>query len=205
MDKAEAKFANTAKKMDGALLALLEDKPFDAITVTDVCREAGVHRSTFYSHYGNTTDLLSEVKDATLAGFYASFDHLPREGGFLTREYLDAYLRFVESNERVFRVFLENLSLFDGRDILTGFEEDLASAPRKKNAQRERTSRYRLVFVASGITSIVSLWLESGCKEKRGELVDIILDCIRGHVEPGRVPYSDAASQVARSCTSMPS
>lgn len=51
MDKAESKFTNMARRMDAAMLQLLEEKPFNAIIVTDVCKAAGAHRSTFYSHY----------------------------------------------------------------------------------------------------------------------------------------------------------
>lgn len=58
MNKSESKYFHTAVKFDRALLALLEKKPFDYITVSELCAEAGVNRSTFYLHYENTQDLL---------------------------------------------------------------------------------------------------------------------------------------------------
>lgn len=177
MDKAESKFANMAKRMDAALVELLEEKPFQAITVTDVCRAAGANRSTFYSHYSNTLDLLNEVKDQTMHDFYASFEHLPREGALTDRKFLDTYLRFVEEHKQLFRVFLENVNLFDGFDILMEFENDMKDISPAKSARDKKLSRYKLLFTASGITSIVSFWLESGCKESRDELADIILEC----------------------------
>lgn len=177
MDKAESKYANMAKRMDAAIVQLLEEKPFSAITVTDVCNAAGAHRSTFYSHYDNTLDLLNEVKERTMQDFYASFEHLPRENTFKEREYLDIYLEFVEDHKQLFKVFLENINLFDGFGILMGFESDMRDMSPAKNTHEERIAKYRLLFTASGITSIVSLWLESGCKESREELADIILEC----------------------------
>ena len=129
MDKAESKFTNMARRMDAAMLQLLEEKPFNAITVTDVCKAADAHRSTFYSHYGNTLDLLNEVKDQTMRDFYASFEHLPHDATFADREYLDAYLEFVEEHRRLFRVFLENIKLFDGFGILMNFEDDIRNMP----------------------------------------------------------------------------
>lgn len=177
MDKAEAKYANTAKKMDNAMLALLEEKPFDSISVTDVCKAAHVHRSTFYSHYENTRDLLNEVKDTVMADFFANFDHLSRDDGFLTLEYLDAYLSFVEKNKLVFKVFLENLNLFDGYAILLGFEDDMHQMSPGRNNRDKRIARYKLIYLATGVTSIVSYWLEGGCEESRKELINIILEC----------------------------
>lgn len=177
MDKAESKFANMAKRMDAALIQLLEEKPFQAITVTDVCNVAGAHRSTFYSHYDNTLDLLDEVRDQTMLEFYASFEHLPREAALKDREFLDIYLKFVEEHKQLFKVFLENINLFDGFGILMNLEKDMRDMVPAKSTQEERLQRYRLLFMASGITSIVSFWLETGCKESRKELADIILKC----------------------------
>ena len=41
MNKSESKYFNTAKKMDDALIALLETKPFEYITVKEICEKAG--------------------------------------------------------------------------------------------------------------------------------------------------------------------
>ena len=61
MNKSESKYFNTAIKFDQALLSLLEQKPFEYITVSELCVQAGVNRSTFYLHYENTSDLLRET------------------------------------------------------------------------------------------------------------------------------------------------
>lgn len=60
MNKSESKYFNTAKKMDIAFLELLEQKDFEYITVKEICKKAGVNRSTFYLHYETISDLLSE-------------------------------------------------------------------------------------------------------------------------------------------------
>lgn len=44
-----------------ALLALLERKPFEQITVRDVCAEAGVHYATFFRHYTSKESLLDTI------------------------------------------------------------------------------------------------------------------------------------------------
>jgi len=47
-----------------ALLALIQEKPFDTITVQQVLDRAGVGRSTFYSHFRDKDDLfLSDAED----------------------------------------------------------------------------------------------------------------------------------------------
>ena len=61
MNKSQSKYFNTAVRFDKALLALLDKKPFEFITISEICEEAGVNRSTFYLHYENTSDLLEEA------------------------------------------------------------------------------------------------------------------------------------------------
>ena len=60
MNKSESKYFNTAIKMDKAFLQLLEKKDFEYISIKEICEKAGVNRSTFYLHYDNISDLLSE-------------------------------------------------------------------------------------------------------------------------------------------------
>lgn len=52
--------------LHAALLSLMEEKPLSALTVREICQRAGVHRSTFYNHYGAPEDLLCDVRDRFL-------------------------------------------------------------------------------------------------------------------------------------------
>lgn len=69
MNKSESKYFHTAVKFNEALLKLLEKKPFEYITVSELCKEAGVNRSTFYMHYENTADLLNETTQYVMQYF----------------------------------------------------------------------------------------------------------------------------------------
>lgn len=74
MNKSESKYFNTAKKMDKALISLLEEKSFEYITVSEICKRAEVNRSTFYLHYENTVDLLNETARFLLDDFISYFN-----------------------------------------------------------------------------------------------------------------------------------
>ena len=74
MNKNESKYFNTAKKMNDALIILLEHKDFEYITIKDICLEANVNRSTFYLHYSNLNDLLEEVISSLSISFSKHFN-----------------------------------------------------------------------------------------------------------------------------------
>ena len=61
MNKSESKYFNTALSMDNALIALLEVKDLEYITVKEICETDGVNRSTFYLHYETLADLVNEA------------------------------------------------------------------------------------------------------------------------------------------------
>src|SRR5687768_18537741 len=56
--KTDARVRRTRDTLGDALIALMQEKPFDTITVQDVLDRAHVSRSTFYTHYSDKDDLL---------------------------------------------------------------------------------------------------------------------------------------------------
>src|SRR5512138_551908 len=49
----------TRQALSQALIALIQEKRYEAITVKDICDRANVGRSTFYAHYQDKDDLLA--------------------------------------------------------------------------------------------------------------------------------------------------
>lgn len=49
--------------MEGAFIQLLRKKSIDQISITELCRKAGVNRSTFYAHYLDIYDLMEQVSN----------------------------------------------------------------------------------------------------------------------------------------------
>lgn len=66
MAKAEYKSAIRSKKLiNNALADLLQEKPLDKITVTDVVRRAEINRGTFYAHYTDIADVMNHLIEQT--------------------------------------------------------------------------------------------------------------------------------------------
>lgn len=49
-----------------AFFTLLEEKSLQNITVTDICKEADINRSTFYVHYKDVRSLIEEIEDSII-------------------------------------------------------------------------------------------------------------------------------------------
>ena len=122
MAKSQSKYSVCAKLMNEALVALLEKKDFDYITIKEICKKAGVNRSTFYLHYENIYDLLQEVINGLNTQFIKEFNkkELSENIGslpvdkliFITTEYITPYLNFIKDNLKIFKVIYKNPALF---------------------------------------------------------------------------------------------
>ena len=50
----------TKESIQDALVELIEEKGFEAITVKDITTRAKINRGTFYSHYQDKYDLIAK-------------------------------------------------------------------------------------------------------------------------------------------------
>src|SRR5690242_7901565 len=56
----------TRTALDGALLQLIAERPYAAITVEDIVTTADLARATFYAHYRDKDDLLAAANERLL-------------------------------------------------------------------------------------------------------------------------------------------
>lgn len=72
----------TKADLKTALTILLEKKDFESISVSDITREAGVNRGTFYLHYIDKFDMMDQLIDEILQNILI----LLKEGNPKTKE-----------------------------------------------------------------------------------------------------------------------
>ncbi len=61
MNFTDLRILKTQERLQNALLALLGEKELKAITVKEICDEAGISRNAFYQHYGYKEDLYDQM------------------------------------------------------------------------------------------------------------------------------------------------
>lgn len=64
--KTDLRVVRTKKLIKEAMLKLIQEKGFDAITIQDIAEEALINRATFYLHYQDKYDLLEKVSHTFL-------------------------------------------------------------------------------------------------------------------------------------------
>lgn len=191
MNKSESKYFHTAERMGEALLSLLLEKDFEYITVKDVCARAGVNRSTFYLHYENTAELLSEAVAMIHRRFQTSLPELgaanaaipdlpKKELFFITDQWLLPWLGFVEENRRVYKAIHTQAHMFGVERTYKDFFQSVFSPILSRYGVAEERHGYMMEFYRHGLVAIILRWVDSDCRESAAEIAEIIKLCV-GH------------------------
>ncbi|SDW15537.1 TetR/AcrR family transcriptional regulator [Paenibacillus sp. CF384] len=98
MSKLDRRSAKTREAIYQALIALMAEKDFDAITINDISTKADIHRGTVYLHYSDKFDLLDKVIKSHLGNMmkFCILSKLPEEESDLDHSLLQMFLYFEE-------------------------------------------------------------------------------------------------------------
>ncbi len=191
MTRAESKYFNTAARMDEAFLTLLEKKDFEYITVKEICKKAGVNRSTFYLHYETIGDLLSECIsradeefmscfNMTAENFAGSISGMSKEELFLiTPQYLLPYLSFIRANKTLFKVTLSKPEVLGADKTYDRIFSTVLNPILERYSVPVSERQYVLSFYIEGMMGIVKRWLSRDCEESDEDIADITMRVIR--------------------------
>lgn len=173
--KTDARVRRTRDALGDALIALMQEKPFDAITVQDVLDRAHVGRSTFYSHYSDKDDLLmsdaDEFYERVAMGLSAQGDTSERV--FPVREFLShiaearQFVNALSSSGKM----QENLELARGH-FARGIERRLAELPRGQSISE--SERPAIAFAHAGaLLSLMTWWIDRGMLQSPAEMDEL--------------------------------
>jgi AcrR family transcriptional regulator len=166
-EKTDARVRRTRDALGDALVALMQEKPFDTITVQDVLDRAHVSRSTFYSHYSDKDDLLMsdaeeffERLSMTLSAHGDKSDRVFPVQEFFTHlaDVQPFYKALVKSGR-----FQENMELARGH-FARGIERRLSELPRARSIPTNELPAIAFTH-AGALLSLLTWWLDRGMRE----------------------------------------
>ncbi|HYK19675.1 MAG TPA: TetR/AcrR family transcriptional regulator [Pyrinomonadaceae bacterium] len=170
--KTDARVRRTRDALGDALTALMQEKPFETITVQDVLDRAHVSRSTFYTHYSDKDDLLMsdaeeffEALSMALSAHGDKSDRVFPVKEFFTHlaEVQPFFKALVKSGK-----FQENMELARGH-FARGIERRLAELPRGNSIPQKDLPAIAFTH-AGALLSLLTWWLDRGMKEPPEEM-----------------------------------
>lgn len=173
MKRENERFLEAKYALQSAVIKLLENKSWDELSITELCKTAGVNRSTFYTHYDNIPELLFDTRESYLKVLLSN--HRENNSSGDDSDQLLFYLNFIKNNRKYYYIFL--LKFPDYRDsselekILIGY---LHTRLRNMGFRDDNEIKYLTEFYIGGSLAVVKKWLDNDCAES----AEFIRDCI---------------------------
>ena len=170
--KTDARVRRTRDALGDALIALMQEKPFDTITVQDVLDRAHVSRSTFYSHYTDKDDLLMSDADEFFEALSMALSQHGEKSDrvFPVREFF-AHLSDVQPFFKALvksGKYQENMDLARGH-FARGIERRLAELPQGQSIPSHELPAIAFTH-AGALLSLLTWWLDRGMRESPAEM-----------------------------------
>ena len=145
---------------DSAIALLLETGDIAAITVSELCRRAGVSRQTFYKNYAGVEDAVRLYIRKDFEDIFRSFSHWFSDGR--TRDALTELLQaFYERRDLYQILYLHNDSL-----ILHQFESFID----ENNLSHFRLDDLEKDYFTGAFFEVIKQWILRDCKETVEEI-----------------------------------
>ena len=164
----------TKKVIKDTFIELLEQKPINKITVTELCTQCEINRATFYRYYDDVYDLMEKLKSQYVSELKEAISISKDDytiSGF-TSEILEVILK----NKELSRILF---SLKNGKDFL---DDVLVIAHQKclekwnrhgKNVPQEQVV-YISTFITAGTIGILNEWIQNDFKESSSDIANLI-------------------------------
>lgn len=166
--------ANTKKAIQEAMVALLKIESFDDITTIKIAKEAGISRSSFYTHYKDKFELIDSCQQTLFNQVEYIFEK--HEGNkeqafleifeFLKRERLLSAL-ISANGTREFQAFIVNkVRIFINTDFQNRFGREEFSTVEKE---------YSSIYFSFAFFGLCQSWIANGKKESPRQMTNLIL------------------------------
>lgn len=169
---------SSQRQIARALMDLMTKEPYDKITISALCKEAGISRQTFYS-------LFTSRENVVVFTLQARYSFTPDEEAMAPtrrdacglRMLCRGYSEYIEENSEFLRLLARNnidYLLYDSiYEALYGCGYFLPKTD-------VCTRKYAASFYAGGISSVARCYAREGCSASVGELEEMLYTCFTG-------------------------
>ncbi|MBO5280365.1 MAG: TetR/AcrR family transcriptional regulator [Clostridia bacterium] len=158
------------EKIERAFVELLQSRDLNKITVSDIIKNTGLNRSTFYANYIDIYDLADRTREKLendFSNLFADYDYFNERSGALKM------FTHIKENQLFYKTYFK--LCYDDKHLISTYDPKRAKAE-----QIEGNLKYHIEFFRNGLNAIIKMWLAGGCKESPEEMAQVLKQEYRG-------------------------
>lgn len=182
----------TRAMLHDALLSLLGEKSYDAITVEDICHSANVGRSTFYAHYTGKDDLMRSgfrPLRESLLGRHRNVE-TPRDMKDRRFTFSLTMLEHARGHMHLHRTLVGNrggtIAFGAVRQLLCDLVSRELAPPAGRNAKDTMPREFVVQYVVGAYMAVLTWWLDNGAQLAPQQVDAMFQRLVSEGIGPGR-------------------
>ena len=166
---------SSQRQIAEAMMRLIQEKPYQQITLSELCKVAGISRQTFYSLFTSRENVMV----FTLQARYCSAPDIgaPSCDVHGLRLLCRGYSEYMLQNRDLIKLLVDNridYLLYDS------FFESLSACSCFLNNVEPCTRRYAASFYAGGISCVARQYAQEGCTTTADRLEELLMTLFTG-------------------------
>lgn len=164
--KTDRRVQRTRQLLQGALISLILEKGYDAVTVQDILDRANMGRSTFYAHYQDKQNLLLSGFQELLETFqdeYQLSGSASSDPAAMAKNLSLFFFRHARSHQGLFKAMIGEQGGKIIQDYLLKYVTQFIGkhlAEQLSDQQKQVPVELLAHFIASSYLSLISWWLD---------------------------------------------
>ncbi|MCY9666249.1 TetR/AcrR family transcriptional regulator [Paenibacillus alginolyticus] len=182
--KTDRRIVRSRAALRHALLTLMADKPFKAISITEIVELANYNRGTFYSNYESKDalldDIISDLIEKLLLSFRAPYEKVE----FFHVDQLKAHsvmlFEHIYVHSAIYTVFMKS-------DMLMALREKMFIALKKISTEelvytrKDIDEELLIIYSLNALLGLIFHWVESGFKHSPAYMQEQLVKIINYH------------------------
>ena len=172
--KQNSRSLRSKQAIETAMVALLAEKDFNAITTTELAKRAGLTRQGFYLHYQDKYDLIQRYQEERFAYLEKL---IPEQGITDFRQVLIVIFDFLNQDQLLAQLILENgsheMHIFLRSKLKRFIDRRLQEMSSGVVTPIERT--YTGTYLSHAFFGIYQTWVANGKQENSHDMADYLL------------------------------
>lgn len=151
----------TKRLLKESLSKLMEQKNISKISISELCTEAGINRTTFYNHYGSQYEVLEEIGYDLINKIMESANADCKNCDWSLGQEVAEFCRYLKANKKEALFLLTNFEA-DSQVIQEFFKRRFTNQPDYNKFMTHYDDNTKLLlntFMTNGIYNLIRKWL----------------------------------------------
>lgn len=166
----------TKRVIRGALIELMSEKGISDITVSELSERAMINRKTFYRHYREISDVVTELENEILGDFAEILRKNKASVLDVGDVFRDISAQIERDRDFYVKMMKLNPDLFSNGRIKAMLCRALTVSLKNDGAVTDEVTLSAVSeFTVSGVLSLYSMWFDGGCTADLSALTEVLV------------------------------